>query len=141
MSGASVLYVWEPKSWIFITILSVGMVFTILLIPLSLGLIHHYTDSTLHHFSDKIFEYYCANFFVLNSVPKFFHNKLMTFFFLFTILIFMSIYTGKLTDEFFRYKNFDGILVKEDLIGRKGMVFYSYVQDSLSIGSKYLKIG
>jgi hypothetical protein len=54
MSGASVLYVWEPKSWIFITILSVGMVFTILLIPLGLGLIHHYTDSTLRHFSDKI---------------------------------------------------------------------------------------
>ena len=105
MSGASLLYAWEPQPWLFFTILTPDLIVLTLVMPIVLALLEYYIEGNfLKHPSDSIFNYYSAFFFNQSDVPRQPHSKITSFFFAFFILVFMSFYTGILTDEFFVFK-------------------------------------
>lgn len=138
MSGSSLLFAWEPIPWLFIDILSPGLLWLTLALPIILALLVHYIDQKLNHATDNIYYFCSAFFFVSNEQPKHTHSKIIFFSFCFFVLVFMSFYTGILTDEFFFYKNFNGITSSEDVYNEKINVYDPYKYMLLASGGTLL---
>lgn len=136
-TGLSVLYNWVPNDWLFTSVVSLGLGVVVLILPMILGTIQHLMDKSLIHISDNIYEYYCVFFYLQSDVPKFLYSKIMVFMFSFSILVFMTFYTGTLTEVFFSYKNFDGYSTKEDLIGTKVGTYEFHSNIVLAAGSNF----
>lgn len=136
-TGLSVLYNWVPNDWLFTSVVSLGLGVVVLILPMILGTIQHLMDKSLIHISDNIYEYYCVFFYLQSDVPKFLYSKIMVFMFSFSILVFMTFYTGTLTEVFFSYKNFDGYSTKEDFMNEDVLALDLHVNLLLASGSNF----
>lgn len=134
MAGSSLLYAWDQEPWLFLSFMSTSLIMWTLILPLFLALLEFYMEGNLRHSSDTIYDYYSSFFFNQADIPKKPESKVTKFFFSFFILVFMSFYLGILTEEFFIYKNFDGISSVEDIVNRKINIYSSYKYMLLGVG-------
>lgn len=134
MSGASLVYIWEPRPWLFSEILSPSLIMLTLFLPFAIAFTKQFLERGLSNFGDTIFNCYSFFFFIDNGAPKSFFSKVVMFFFSLYVLVFLSFYLGTLTDEYNGYKNFDGISSIEDIYNRKMQVSDELTYMLLAIG-------